>query len=63
MFLKACEVKGMKQCLVTTYKSFTYTPIYIIISRSRNRMKFVITLITYSLETSCSNKFLHSSED
>ena len=47
--MKACEVKGTNQGLVTTYKIFT-SP--------------YIALKTYSLEPFCfNNKFLHSSEN
>ena len=45
--MKACGVKGTNQGLVTTYKIFTsqyiYT-IYLIVSRSRNKMKVIIAL-------------------
>ena len=40
--MKACGVEGTNQGLVTTYKTFTSK--YINVSRSRNRMKFVIAL-------------------
>ena len=37
---------------------------YILASRSRNRMKFVITLITNSLEPFCfNNTFMHNNEN
>ena len=40
--MNACGVEGTNQGLVTTYKTFTSK--YINVSRSRNRMKFIIAL-------------------
>ena len=62
--MKACYVKGTNLLQDFDFPIYVCKYMYMDFSCSMSKMKYVIALITHSLETFCFNKkFLHGSEN